>query len=109
VPLLVVPAPARPGAAVYRRRRLAVLAAGLLLVVVAALALRTGLAWLGDSATAGVTSPTPTVAVAGPGDSYWTLAGRLHRGGDLRSTVDELVRANGGGPLQAGDRIVLTP
>ena len=49
----------------------------------------------------------PVVLVAQPGDSYWTLADRLDVGGDLRSVVDELVAANGGGELRAGDRIVL--
>jgi hypothetical protein len=70
---------------------------------------RAALAWLGGEATAGVVPPAPTVVVAGPGDSYWTLAGRLQRGGDLRSSVDALVRANGGRELRPGDRVVLGP
>jgi len=52
-------------------------------------------------------SQNATNIVAQPGDSYWTLANQLHVGGDLRSTVDALVAANGGGDLHAGDRIVL--
>ncbi len=110
VPLVVVPAPApRPSAATYRRRRLLVAGLVALLLVPALLSVRAGVAWLGGEATAGVTSPAPAVLVAEPGDSYWTLAGRLHRGGDLRSTVDALVRANGGRELRAGDRLVLAP
>jgi hypothetical protein len=66
-----------------------------------------GLRWATASAAAGASPAAPVVLVAQPGDSYWTLARRLHVGGDLRSVVDELVAANGGGDLHAGDRIVL--
>jgi hypothetical protein len=107
VPLQVVPpAGPRPGVDYHRRRVVAVVVA-LALAVAVVLAARAGLAWLGDAATAGDTSPVPTVVVAGPGDSYWTLAGRLHAGGDVRSTVDALVAANGGRELRPGDRLVL--
>jgi hypothetical protein len=62
---------------------------------------------LRSSSTAGSMPAAPVVLVAQPGDSYWTLANRIHDGGDLRSSVDELVAANGGRELHAGDRIVL--
>lgn len=105
--LRVVTAPPsrrRPSAAVYRRRRLlAVLLAAAVLVVAAQAVLRVA----GASASAGAAPVAPVVLVAQPGDSYWSLAGEVHDGGDLRSTVDALVAANGGRDLQPGDRIVL--
>jgi hypothetical protein len=61
-----------------------------------------------SSASAGAVPVVPVVLVAQPGDSYWTLAEAVHAGGDLRSTVDALVAANGGGDLHPGDRITLS-
>jgi hypothetical protein len=106
-PLQLVTAPPsrrRPSAATYRRRRLAAL------VVVAALALaavQVARHALFQSVAAGAAPVGPTVLVAEQGDSYWSLAAQVSPGGDLRSTVDELVDANGGGDLHVGDRIVL--
>ncbi|MCU1484127.1 MAG: hypothetical protein JWN67_873 [Actinomycetia bacterium] len=107
-PLQLVTAPPsrrQPSAATYRRRRLVALVVGLaLLVAVAQLASGA----LFSSASAGTGAPAgPTVLVAERGDSYWSLAGEVSPGGDLRSTVDALVDANGGGDLHVGDRIVL--
>jgi hypothetical protein len=106
-PLHLVTAPPsrrRPGAGVYRRRRL--LAAAVLLAVVVLLTQVAGHV-TGASASAGSVPSAPVVLVAQPGDSYWTLANQVHQGGDLRSTVDALVDANGGRDLRAGDRIEL--
>jgi hypothetical protein len=96
-------------AEVLRRRRAA--AALIALVAVAALAVGAVLAvgWLGASATS---SPAPagdvgTTVVARPGDTYLSLAREVHDGGDLRSTVDALLAANGGRELRPGDRLVL--
>jgi hypothetical protein len=108
-PLRIVTAPPsrrRPSAAAYRRRRLVAVA------LLVALVLATGLAvtrWATAGASAGAVAAAPAVLVAQPGDSYWTLADRLDVGGDLRSVVDQLVAANGGGELRAGDRIVVQP
>src|SRR5438270_6624300 len=105
-PLRLVTAPPsrrRPAAAVYRRRRLVAVLLAVALAVVALQVARAATA----AGSAGVTPAAPVVLVAQPGDSYWTLANELHVGGDLRSTVDALVAANGGGDLHAGDRIVL--
>ena len=106
-PLRLVTAPPsrrRPSAAVYRRRRLVAVVLALVLLVVAGQALlKVG----GASASAGAARVAPVVLVAQPGDSYWSLAGRVHEGGDLRATVDALVDANGHRDLRAGDRIVL--
>jgi len=106
-PLRLVTAPPsrrRPSAAVYRRRRLVAVALALVVLVVAGQAM---LRVAGGSASADSAPVAPVVLVAQPGDSYWSLAGEVHEGGDLRSTVDALVDANGGRDLRAGDRIVL--
>jgi hypothetical protein len=105
-PLRLVTAPPsrrRPSAAVHRRRQLVALA----LVVVAVLALGAGVRALTSSVSAGDAPATAREIVAEPGDSYWSLASELDRGGDLRSTVDALVDANGGRDLRPGDRITL--
>ena len=107
-PLELVTAPPsrrRPSAAAYRRRRLVAVVVGLALLV-AAVQLVSGA--LFSSASAGTNAPAgPRVVVAEQGDSYWSLAGEVSPGGDLRSTVDALVDANGGGDLHVGDRIVV--
>ena len=106
-PLQLVTAPPsrrRPDAARYRRRRLVALVVGLALLV-GVVQLAGGL--LSASATAGAAPSEPVVLVAQPGDSYWSLAAEVHDGGDIRSTVDALVDANGGRALRAGDRIVV--
>ena len=92
-----------PGAR-FRRRRLLALAVALFLLVAAVSAVTHVVT---ASSSAGSMPPAPVVLVAQPGDSYWTLADQIHDGGDLRSYVDELVAANGGRELHAGDRIVL--
>jgi hypothetical protein len=98
------PSRRRPDAAVLRRRRLVALVMALVLTT----ALVAGAVnLLRAPASAGSVPVAPVVLVAQPGDSYWTLANRIHEGGDLRSTVDHLVAANGGRELRAGDRIVL--
>ena len=98
------PSRRRPDPAVLRRRRFVALTLALLLTVALVAGARHVLR---DSATAGASPRAPVVLVAQPGDSYWTLANHVHDGGDLRSTVDALVAANGGRELRAGDRIVL--
>jgi len=98
------PSRRRPSPGVYRRRRLVAL---LLVATVLVAVSSVGVRWATASASAGAAPAAPAVLVAQPGDSYWTLARKLHVGGDLRSVVDELVAANGGGDLYPGDRIVL--
>ena len=108
-PLRLVTAPPsrrRPSAAVYRRRRLV---AALVFVALVAVAGATLMRVATGAASAGAAPSAPVVLVAQPGDSYWTLAREVSPGGDLRSTVDALVDANGGRDLQAGDRIELAP
>lgn len=106
-PLRLVAAPVRrPSAAVLRRRRLLAMVL-LLVVVLVSMRLLEGV--VGASGHAGGALRLPTVVAAQPGDTYWSLATRLDAGGDIRSTVDSLVRANGGRELQAGDRLQLVP
>jgi hypothetical protein len=98
------PSRRRPGPGVYRRRRLVAVA---VLLVMLAVAVQGATGLLRGSATAGTAPTPPVVLVADAGDTYWSLAARVHDGGDIRSTVDELVAANGGRDLRPGDRIVL--
>ena len=109
------------GAAVYRRRRLVVLA--VLTVVVVALAgpLRS---WAGPRAGSGgpavsgaerLAASRTAALVAGPtyvvqpGDTLWAIAARLEPGSDPRPLVDHLVQLNGGAQVEAGQRLVLPP
>ena len=97
--------PARPAAAVYRRRRL--VAAALVLLLVVALA---NLAMTLLGADAGPAEPRPVAEVSvlvEPGDTVWSIAESLARGGDVRPVVDAIVDANGGAALEVGDRLVL--
>jgi hypothetical protein len=104
--LRVLPgAPSRPSAGVLRRRRL-VAAIVLGLVLLASLRLAEGV--LGATGRAGDPARSvPATVVAQRDDTYFSLAARLDLGGDLRATVDALVRANGGHDLRPGDRIQL--
>jgi hypothetical protein len=45
--------------------------------------------------------------VVEPGDTLWVIARRLQPKGDVRATVDRLVKANGGADLHVGERISL--
>jgi hypothetical protein len=108
-PLRLVTAPPsrrRPDAHVLRRRRLVALTVALALTAF----LAAGVSHVVRASASGGSVPAaPVVLVAQPGDSYWMLADQIHDGGDLRSDVDELVAANGGRELHAGDQIVLEP
>lgn len=96
--------------AVFRRRRLAALAVVTALVVAVLLLASSALA---GGAGGGVPSPAtggsaaPVVHVVQPGDTLWSIAGKVAPGADVRLTVDRLVELNGGAPLEVGDRLVL--
>jgi LysM domain-containing protein len=111
--LRLVPPPARrrrrPRTAVYWRRRV------LVLVMVAALFFATRAA-LGAFGGGPLTAPEAPASRSGrpavtyvvrPGDTWWSIARALHPSGDLRATVDRLVAAHGGTPLQPGERVAL--
>lgn len=96
----------RPSRAVLLRRRL-----------VAALVLASAL-WLagwvlgslggGPLAAPGPARPVSRATyVVQPGDTLWSVAARLDRGGDIRDTVQALAGANGGSAITAGQRLVL--
>jgi nucleoid-associated protein YgaU len=126
--LVVLPPVTRPGARVYRRRRLAVLAAALGLVLVGVLAFSQLTA--SSSGTAGEVKMAPASApivhnpaaygasgqrvparavyVVQPGDTLWSIARAIDPAGDTRATVDRLVALNGGAALEPGQRLRLT-
>jgi hypothetical protein len=99
--------------AVYRRRRVG---AALVAFTVAILVL-SGASSLerrlteeppeSTSATAEVPAIDGPTYVVQPGDTVWSIAGRIDPGGDVRPTVDRLVEAAGGATLQPGQRIRL--
>jgi nucleoid-associated protein YgaU len=96
--------------AVYRRRRLTVLA--ILVAVVAAILL---LASAVLARVAGDGTPDPVagsssaaeVHVVQPGDTLWSIARSLEPEGDVRLVVDRLVDLNGGAPITVGQQLVL--
>lgn len=96
--------------AVYQRRR-AVVLVGLVAVVVLAWVV-VGAAVGGSGAAVGspeveATPVSAEVVVVQPGDTYWSIATALRGDGDIRERVDALVAANGGAPLEIGDRVVV--
>ena len=123
--LVVLPPVTRPGARIYRRRRLAVLAAALGLVLIIGLVM----AHAGHSTAADVRMtpadapivrdpaaygasgqivPARAVYVVQPGDTLWSIAHDLDPSGDTRATVDRLVSLNGGAALEPGQRLRLS-
>ncbi|HUF33678.1 MAG TPA: LysM peptidoglycan-binding domain-containing protein [Acidimicrobiales bacterium] len=103
---LVAPVPPRRRvSAVHRRRRVAVLVAVLLVAGVswAAVGALRPAAPIGPASSA----PPASVVVAGPGDTFWSIAVATGGEGDLRARVDALMAANGGASLRPGDRVVI--
>jgi Tfp pilus assembly protein FimV len=103
-------APARVAQqALYRRRRLAVLAVVAVVLVAALLLANAVLARTAGGGTphpvAG-TSPAAGVIVQ-PGDTLWSIARRLAPDADVRLVVDQLVDLNGRAPLTVGQRLQL--
>jgi hypothetical protein len=92
-------------ARVYRRRRLVALVVVAIVLLVATVV---GTAALSRPATAGVLPQGRQTHVVEAGETYWSIAADRHHGsGDLRVEVDQLIDANGGRALFAGDRIEL--
>ena len=91
-------------AAVYRRRRLAVLGLALVLVALVSMALQQ----LVPAPTAGDPRPVALVSVVvAPGDTVWSIATSLAPDDDPRPVVDAIVAANGGSTLVPGQRLEL--
>lgn len=101
-------------ASIYRRRRAvaAGLAAGLVLL------LATALGTLGGGPRSAPERPSPAGALSGPadvsatyvvqpGDTFWSIARKLHPERDPRPFVDRMVAAHRGPTLYVGERIPL--
>ena len=102
-PQVGVGCPPRVSATTYWRRRIAVLLGAVVLVLVAGQA---GAA-LGSSPLAAPGRPPSVVRyVVRPGDSLWTVAGRVAPNEDPRPVVDALAQARHDAPLLVGETIV---
>ena len=95
-----------------RTRRLRVVA-GLFVLAVAVLLALPVQAWAGQasgSAPAGLVGSSPghpSVYVVQPGDTLWSIATRLDRGGDPRPLVSQLAQETGSSTVVPGEHIVL--
>ena len=110
--LVVLPPVTRPGARIYRRRRLAVLAAALSVLVLPALVFAaSGSSTSVTPASAPVApavAPASPVYIVQPGDTLWSIAHTVDPHADPRDVVDHLVELNGSGALQPGQRLRLS-
>ena len=98
------PAGQSTSAALYRRRRLAVLGLALVLVAVLSMALQQ----LVPARSAADPRPVARISVVvAPGDTVWSIATSLAPDDDPRPVVDAIVAANGGSSLVPGQRLEL--
>ena len=88
--LHLVPPPQSTIVRLTRRGRVAVMLAALLTMAVLVVALGSSTTATGD---AGDPVPTQTVTVQ-PGDTLWKLATDANPNGDIRQTVDDIMRLN---------------
>jgi hypothetical protein len=103
-----------PTAADYRRRRVVAVGAATLLALLAWIAVRSALDRIGGGplATTGATSAVPASLrtwVVQPGDTLWSIAVAVDRGGDVRPLVDQLDKEVGGRPLYPGEAVAIPP
>jgi nucleoid-associated protein YgaU len=123
--LVVLPPVTRPGARIYRRRRLGVLAAALSVVLLAVLLTSLTSRSSGSDVrmapaeapivrepaaygASGQSVPARAVYVVQPGDTIWSIAHALDPAGDTRATVDRIVALNGSAALEPGQRLRLS-
>ena len=88
--LHLVPSPQSTIVRLTRRGRVAVMLAALLTMAVLVVTLGSSTTATGD---AGDPVPTQTVTVQ-PGDTLWKLATDANPNGDIRQTVDDIMRLN---------------
>lgn len=103
VPDVRVASAGRTSRATFRRRRIGVLVGVVAVVIMAG---RAGAALGSASLAAPGRSPSSapvTRYVVQPGDSLWSVAGRIAPKEDPRAVVDALVQVRGNGPLQPGE------
>ena len=103
---LVPPATHEPELRLTRRGRLAMFLSTLLMLGVLGVILGSG-----TVATDEPGAPVPaTMVVVEPGQTLWDLAADANPNGDIRTTVDDIMRLNAidsAGGLQAGDTIAV--
>ena len=99
--------PLRRPAAVYTRRRLAVLGLAAVLLAAALLVADLVSGLLAGDEPAPVRPVAEVSVVVQPGDTVWSLATELAAGEDPRPVVDAIAEANGGAALQPGQRLLL--
>lgn len=91
----------------YRRRAMAVLVLGVAALAAWSVVGAFGRAVVQDPATQWGAAPDVAVLVhsAEPGETLWDLAVALGPSGDVRASLDELTRLNGGSELIAGQPV----
>ena len=103
--LYLVPAPENTVLRLTRRGRVAVLLAALLTMAVLVVALGSS-----TTATDGAGDPVPAEMVTvQPGDTLWKLATEANPNGDIRQTVDDIMRLNSleSAHLPMGDEVAV--
>lgn len=79
-----------PALRLTRRGRLVVFAATLIAVLGFGLVVSSAVVATSDSGE----PPATEVVVVQPGETLWQIAGDIHPGGDIRDTVDDIMRLN---------------
>lgn len=106
VPARVVPDEREPELRLTRRGRLAMFLSTVLMLGVLGVILGSG-----TVATDEPGAPVPaSMVVVEPGQTLWDLAAKANPNGDIRTTVDDIMRLNSiesAGGLQAGDTIAV--
>lgn len=93
----------RRSTALYRRRRLSVLAA-----MAAVLALVGAAKARGDEPTLETVAVSRVIYIVQPGDTLWTIARSLQPDGEVRPLVDRLAaQRSSGSPLLPGERLAV--
>ena len=95
-----------PSAATYRRRRL-VAAVLLVLLLLSLVNIAASLVGRDAGELDSARRVVELSVLVEPGDTVWSIAEALARGGDVRPVVDAIVEANGGADLVPGDRLVV--